>query len=113
MAAFFQFVSEMLANKREAVENPIFTSSVDLQNDPDIRRIRDAAQEKSTDLLLKLFAEGKQQGQVNPDLADEALAIYFRMFMDMFIRPELHYQFQQNPHVVTDLGLIMLHGLGK
>lgn len=113
MAAFFQFISEMLVDNRSMAESPIFTSSIDLQNDPDIRQIRDAAQERTTNLLLELFAEGKQQGQVNPNLSDEVLIIYFKMFMDMFIRPELHYQFRQNPQMITDLGWLMMHGLGR
>ncbi|MBP6469961.1 MAG: TetR/AcrR family transcriptional regulator [Chloroflexi bacterium] len=113
MTAFFQFISEMLVDNRSMAESPIFTSSVDLQNDPDIRQIREAAQERTTNLLLELFAEGKQQGRVNPNLSDEVLIIYFKMFMDMFIRPELHYPFRQNPQMITDLGWLMMHGLGR
>jgi AcrR family transcriptional regulator len=113
IAVLFQFITEMTGNSQPAINNPIFTSSVDLQNDLQIKRLRESAQEKMTQLIMQLVAEGKQQGQVNPDLSDESLAIYFSMFMDMFVRPEYQTQFRQNPKLITDLGSLMLHGFGK
>jgi len=62
---------------------------------------------------LNLIAEGKQQGQVNKELSDESLAIYFSLFMDMFARPEYQMKFHQNPKLITDLGSLMLYGFGQ
>ncbi|PKN94798.1 MAG: hypothetical protein CVU44_03055 [Chloroflexi bacterium HGW-Chloroflexi-6] len=111
MAAFIQFVSEMLANGQpSAAESAIF-SSLDLQNDPEIKKIRAEAQEKMTGLLLGLIQEGKQQGQVNPDLSDEALGMYFGVFMDVFSNPQLQRRSAQNPGLVQELGNLMMFGL--
>ena len=111
MAAVIQFISEMLANGQpSAAESAIF-SSVDLQNDPEIKKIRADAQEKMSALLLDLIQEGKQQGQVNPNLSDEALGLYFGIFMDMFTHPQLQYRSHQNPGLVRELGELMVFGL--
>jgi hypothetical protein len=111
MAAFIQFISEMLANGRpSAAESAIF-SSLDLQNDPEIKKIRAEAQGKMTHLLLELIQEGKQQSQVNPDLSDEALGMYFGVFMDMFVNPQLQRRSAQNPGLVQELGNLMMFGL--
>ena len=113
MTAFFQFISGMLANGRPLdVDNIIFTSTVDLQNDPDIKKIRTEAQEEMIHLLLGLIREGKQQGQVNPDLSEEALGIYFSVFMDMFTSPKLQHQYHHQPDLVQQLGSLMIDGLG-
>jgi AcrR family transcriptional regulator len=112
MAAFIQFISEMMANGRpSAAESAIF-SSLDLQNDPEIKKIRAEAQEKMTKLMLGLIAEGKQQGQVNPELSDESLSIYFAVFMDVFSSPQLQRQYYQHPGLVQELGTLMIYGLG-
>lgn len=111
MAAFIQFIAAMLANGRpSAAESAIF-SSLDLQNDPEIKKIRAEAQEKMTELLLELIQAGKQQGQVNPDLSDEALMMYFGVFMDVFTNPQLQRRSAQNPGLVQELGNLMMFGL--
>jgi AcrR family transcriptional regulator len=112
MAAFIQFISEMMANGRpSAAESAIFASSIDLQNDPEIKRIRLEAQKKMTNLLLDLIQDGKQQGQVNPDLSDETLSIYFTAFMDVFSNPRLQHRYYQQPALICELGSLMLYGL--
>lgn len=111
ITAFFQFIAEMMAQNRPPIGSPIFTGSVDLQNDPEIKRIRDAATEQMTNILLELVAEGKEQGQVNPNLSNEALIIYFRVFMDMFIQPEFQHQFFADPKLIEELGTLIMHGL--
>jgi AcrR family transcriptional regulator len=112
MAAFMQFIVEMVVNgKPSAADSAIFTSSFDLQNDPEIKKIRTEAQGKMTALLLELVREGKQQGEVNPDLSEEALGIYFGLFMDVFSNPALQHRFYQNPTLVQELGGLMMDGL--
>lgn len=112
MAAFIQFISEMMMKGRPtAAENAIFASSMDLQNDPEIKKIRVEAQKKMTNLMLGLIREGRQQGQVNPDLSDDALSIYFAVFMDVFSNPELQHRYYQHPELVQELGSLMIYGL--
>jgi AcrR family transcriptional regulator len=112
IAAFIQFISEMMVNGRpSATESAFFASSIDLQNDPEIKNIRKEAQEKMINLMLGLIQEGKQQGQVNPDLSDEALSIYFVVFMDIFINPQLQPRFYHHPGLVQELGALMIFGL--
>jgi AcrR family transcriptional regulator len=112
MVAFIQFISEIMADGRpSAADSAIFTSSFDLQKDPEIKRIRMEAQGKMTSLLLGLIQEGKQQGQVHPDLSEEALSIYFAVFMDVFTDPELQHRFYQHPNLVRELGSLMIDGL--
>lgn len=112
MTAFIQLISEMMVNGRpSAAESAVFASSIDLQNDPEIKKIRMEAQEKMINLMLGLIWEGKQQGQVNPDLSDEALSIYFAVFMDVFSNPQLQNQFYHHPGLVQELGSLMISGL--
>jgi AcrR family transcriptional regulator len=112
MAAFIQFISEIMADGTpSAADSTIFTSSFDLQNDPEVKKIRDEAQDKLATLLLGLVQEGKQQGQINQDLSKEAFDIYFRVFMDVFTNPQLQHRFYHNPNLVRDLGSLMIYGL--
>ena len=112
MAAFANYIGEMIATGRPfEAGTTVFSNSADLQNDAEIRKIRDAAREKMTGLLLRLLAEGKAQGQVNPNLSDEALRIYFRAFMDVFIDPQLQRQFASSAALVQELGSLMIYGL--
>ena len=113
MASFIQFISEMMANGRpSAAENTVFISSLNLQNDPEIKKIRAEAQEKMTGIMLGLIREGREQGQVNPNLSEAVLRIYFTAFMDAFSNPELQQQYYQHPGLVQELGGLMLYGLG-
>lgn len=112
MLAFIQFISDIMVDGRpSAADNAIFTSSFDLQNDPEIKTIRMEAQRKMTGLMLELVQEGRQQGQVNPDLSEEVLSIYFTVFMDVFTNPELLHRFYHHPELIRELGSMMLNGL--
>ena len=112
MTAFFQFISAMMrGGKPSPSGSAIFTSSLDLLHDPEIKKIRTEAQKKMTELLLQLIEEGKQQGQVNPDLSEEALHVYFAVFMDVFTNPELQRQFYKRPAIIQEVGALMLYGL--
>jgi len=114
MAAFFQFISAMMENGKPSPNgSPIFTGSLDLQNDPEIKKIRMKAEEEMIALLLGLIKEGKQQGQVNKQLSEEALRIYFTVFMDVFVHAEFQKQYARNPNLVNELGMLMMNGLGE
>jgi AcrR family transcriptional regulator len=113
MAAFIQFITEIMAHERPSeADGTVFTSSFDLLNDPEIKKIRDSAQDRMTNLLLGLVQEGKKQGQINLDLSEEAFRIYFKLFMDIFTDPQLQYRYYHDPKLVQDLGLLMINGLG-
>ncbi len=112
MAGFFQFISAMMENgKPSAAGNAVFTGSLDLQNDPEIKKIRMKAEEEMIALLLGLIKEGKQQGQVDPDLSEEALRLYFTAFMNIFPSAEFQRQYSRHPDLVGELGSLMLYGL--
>lgn len=112
MEAFFQFISTMMADSKPAsTGNPVFTNRLDLQNDPEIKKIRIKAEEEMIILLLGLIEEGKQQGQVDPEYSEEALRIYFTVFMDVFVHAEFQRQYSRRPSLVIELGALMMHGL--
>ena len=111
MAAFIRFISEMMVSGQPSAAERVIFSSLDLQNDPEIKKIRTVAQEKMTGLMLGLIREGKEQGQVNPQLSEAALRIYFAVFMDAFSNPQLQQLYYQNPSLVQELGSLMMHGL--
>jgi AcrR family transcriptional regulator len=114
METFIAFIAGTLAQGRPFEANAtVFTSSADLQHDPEIKRIRDAAREKMTGLLRRLVEEGKEQSEVDSDLSDEALELYFRAFMDVFIDPQLQRRFASRPALVQELGALMMHGLSR
>ena len=55
MAAFIQFISEMMAPEgRLKLMSPCFTASSDLRNNSEIKQIRDSAQDRMANLLLGL-----------------------------------------------------------
>jgi AcrR family transcriptional regulator len=112
MAAFLRFISEIMVHERPSeADSTVFTSSYDLLNDPEIKKIHDTAQERMTGILLSLVQEGKQQGQVDPDLSEEALRIYFKHFMDIFTDPLLQQRYARDARLVQDLGALMIFGL--
>jgi AcrR family transcriptional regulator len=110
--AFIKFLSDIMSQERPSEANStVFTSSSDLQNDPEIKEIRDSAQEKMTNLLLGLVQEGKKQGQIQGELSEEAYRIYFKLFMDIFTAPQLQHRFYHDPKLVQDMGSLMIYGL--
>lgn len=113
MLAFIQFISEITGHGRPmGTDVTVFISSSDLRNDPLIRRVRDSAQDRVADLLLGLVQEGKEQGQSDPALSEEAFRIYFLAFMDIFTEPRLQRRFYGEPELARDLGSLMMYGLG-
>jgi AcrR family transcriptional regulator len=112
MTAFFQSIQQIIEQGNPAAaDSTIFNSRFDLLNDPEIKRIREQAQEKMTGLLLDLVRQGKQQGQVNPYLSETTLCIYFTVFMDVFTHPVNQREYNHHPEVVQELGALMLYGL--
>lgn len=112
MAAFLQFISGMMADGKPTSEGvAVFASSLDLQNDPEIRAIRVKAQEKMIALLLGLIEEGRHAGQVNKEISEEALRIYFVLFMDAFTHTDFQRQYTRHPNLVNELGSLMFYGL--
>jgi AcrR family transcriptional regulator len=113
MAAFIQFISETMANGRPFEGDRIgLAASSDLLNDPEIRKIRDSAQERMTNLLLGLIHEGEEQGQINLNLSEDAYRVYFKAFMNIFIDPQFQHRYYKDPKLVQDLGSLMIYGFG-
>ena len=112
MTAFFQFISAMMADGRpSSLGSAVFTSNLDIQNDAEIKEIRIKAQDQMIALLLRLIEEGKEQGQVDEQFSAEALRIYFKAFMDIFVDHQFQQQFARNRNLVNEMSLLMLHGL--
>jgi AcrR family transcriptional regulator len=114
MASFFQFISAMMqSGKSSAAGTAVFVGNLDLHNDPEIKKIRLKAEEEMIALLLGLIEEGKQQGQVDPDLSEEALLLYFTAFMNIFPSAEFQRHYSRHPDLVGELGSLMLYGLNR
>jgi hypothetical protein len=101
----------MAHQRSSATDGAVFTRSLDLLSDPEIKKIRDSSKEKMTGLLLGLVNEGKEQGEVNKDLSEEACLIYLNAFMDIFVDPRLQHLYSSNPKIIHDLGTLMSSGL--
>jgi AcrR family transcriptional regulator len=116
IAAVFQFIADTMSSAgsadEDAVARTVFTGNLDLARNHEIRRIRDAAQERMVALLLKAVQEGREQGRVNPALSQEALRIYFCAFMEALVDPRLQHRLAREPRLVQELGTLMLTGLG-
>jgi AcrR family transcriptional regulator len=112
MADFIRFLSEKMAQgKTSESDVMVFSSSYDLLNDPEIKRFRDAAQQKMTGLLLKLVQEGKAQGYIRSDLSEDAFRFYFKAFQEIFPDPQFQQKNYREPKLVQDLCSLMIHGM--
>jgi len=112
MAAFLHFISEMMAQGWSSeADVTVFSSSNDLLNDPEIKKIRDSAQEKMANLLLGLVQEGKEQGQIRADISEDAFRVYFKAFMEIFTDPHFRQLYYRDPKLAQDLGALMIYGL--
>ena len=112
MAAFLHFISEMMAQGGSSeVDVTVFSSSNDLLNDSEIKKIRNSAQEKMANLLLGLVREGKEQGQIRADLTEDAFRVYFKAFMEIFTNPQIRQLYYRDPKLAQDLGALMIYGL--
>lgn len=112
MATFLQFIAGMMTSGQSSnAKTALRSVSIDIQNDPEIKKIREAAREKMIGMMLNLVAEGRQQGDVALNLSNEALSIYFEAFMEIFSHPELQIRYNQYPDIVQELGRLMMFGL--
>ena len=112
MADFIRVISEIMAQGNSAeVDVSAFNSSHALLNDPEIKKIRDAAQAKMSGLLLKLVQEGRDQGQIRTDLTDDALRLYFKAFMEIFTDQQFRQGYYREPKLLQDLCSLMMYGL--
>lgn len=109
IAAFF--TSNARWSKHAGGSSPVFSATVDLLNDPEIHKLREAAQERLIELLLDIVAQGKREGDVEPNLSEAALKIYFKLYMEAITDPVLIRELGSDPQILRDLGKLMLHGL--
>lgn len=109
---FVQFISGVMAQGAPPqIDRNVMASSVDLQLDPEIKRIRETAKKKMIGLLIDAVQEGKDQGVIKSDYSEEALTIYFNVFMELFIDPKLQIKLFANPNLVEDLTALIFGGL--
>lgn len=111
VAALIAFIAGMVAEKGPAEANTLWYNARGLPDDPEIKRIRDAAEERMTELLLGLVAEGQAAGQIPAGLSDTAFRIYFKAFMDVFSNEPFAGRYQSDPQLVQELGTLMIHGM--
>jgi AcrR family transcriptional regulator len=112
LVALPQFAAEITSRERPSeADGTVFPTHIDLLNDPEMRKIRDSAQEEMTNLFLELIREGKEEGQANPDLSEEAFSIYFKFVMNMFLDPQLHYRLHNDPKLMHDLLSLFMYGI--
>ncbi len=112
MMSLIQFISEMTSQSRFLeFDATVFSSNADLLNDPEIQIIYDSAQEKMTDLLLGIVQEGREQGEIRPDLSEDAFRVYFRAFMEIFIDPQFQRRYSKDPKLAQDLSMLMIYGM--
>jgi AcrR family transcriptional regulator len=113
LQALSRFVVDITSNdKHSGPQSGVLPTNMDLRNDPDIKKLRESFQEQFTALLLELVRDGKKQGQVNPELSEDAIRIYIKFFMEIFTDPHLHYRFHQDAKLVQDLISLMINGIG-
>ena len=111
LTVFIQFIAGKVYEMPPNVNRTVFTSSIDLQKDPEIKKIHDSAQQRMISLLLALVQEGKEQREISQDISEASFEIYFKAFMGVFTDPQLQHQFGDNPQLVKDLGALMIYGL--
>jgi AcrR family transcriptional regulator len=115
IADIFQFISVMMAQGKSAgnaqADLPVFNSGHSLLDDPEIKKIREEAQEKMVGLLLELVQEGQEQGQIRTDIPDDAFRVYFLAFMNIFVDPQFQQQYNKNPQLVQSLSALMIYGM--
>ena len=114
LTAFVSFISGAIAQGHAPyADQALLSSSLDLQADPEIKEIRDTAQEKMIGLLLEVVREGKEQGFIQSNISEEAFTIYFTAFMNIFTDPQIQVQLFSNPKLVEDLTTFMINGLSS
>ncbi len=116
LTVFVRLIDEMMAGASipgPAAPGPaaLAFGGETLLDDPEIRKIRSAAEERMADLLLRLVEEGKAEGLIRQELSAVALRIYFKSFMDMFVGPQFRRAYRENPGVLRELGGLMIGGL--
>jgi AcrR family transcriptional regulator len=111
VSSLIAFTAGMMAENRPSEADIMLYSDRGLLDDPEIKRIRDAAEERVRELLLGLVAEGKAEGEIPVDLSDTAFRIYFKAFMDVFSGARFGLLDQSDPKLVQDLGRLMIFGM--
>ena len=112
MTEFIRFISEMMAQgKTPAMDITAFTSSKDLLKDPDLKKVRESAEEKMLGMLFSLVQEGKKEGQIRADLSEDAFRLYFMAFMKIFSSQQFRQGYYRNPQLIQDVSSLMIYGL--
>ena len=87
--------------------SPELLGSLEPQSDPEMKKFQGEFQ----NLFLEFIKDGKKQGDLNPDISDEAASIYLEIFMQgIKASPEIHARFHSDPKLARDLFSLMLYG---
>jgi AcrR family transcriptional regulator len=87
--------------------SPELHDSLDPQSDPEMKNF----QAEFQNLYLEFIKDGKKQGDLNPDISDEAASIYLEIFMQgINASPEIHAKFHRDPKLAHELFQLMLYG---
>jgi len=86
-------------------------ANIEFLRDREIKIIRESFMREISDLFLELARDGKKQGQVNPDLFEEAFQIYFKSAIGIISDPKLHYRLHRDPKLAQDLISLLIFGL--
>ena len=84
-----------------------------ISNDPELQEfVTSIFEDKVYKLMADCFQEGKRQGYVNPDLSDETVMLYTRIFrLGVTSYPGLFEAAGQNENLVSELSYLYLYGL--
>lgn len=84
-----------------------------ISNDPELQEfVTTIFEDKVYRLMSDYFQEGKRQGYVNPDLSDETMILYTRIFrLGVTSYPGLFEAAGQNENLFSQLSYLYLYGL--
>ena len=105
MAAFIVFLSAIMADGRPGdADGAGISSSTNLQNDPEIKKIRELGPGKNDRALIGVDPGGQKTGPYSGRLSEDAFRVYFKAFMDILIDPQFQQRYDKDPKVSAGPG---------
>lgn len=116
-ASFMEKLEMILFDKAETLRqySAEFIQTI-ISNDPELRQfVASIFENRVYRLMSGLFEEGKRQGYVNPELSDETMILYARIFrLGVTSYPGLFEAAEQNENLFPQLSYLYLYGvMGK
>ena len=84
-----------------------------LSNDPEIQQFIDSIWEtKVNQMMIDFFEEGKRQGYINPELAQDIILLFTDIFRrGIMSRPDLFAAPEHNERLIRELSYLYLYGV--